>query len=95
MDSDNYAERAKAFTSDMIGLQEILRGANLAAGIPGLIIFDFPYCGLTEVSREDNSGNIDLVFNWEAYNPKGSYNYNDPVRVYFLSTDADAYVPEE
>lgn len=95
MDSDSFAERGKLFTSSMLGVQLIFKGATLAPGIPGLLILDFPYCGLTEASREDNGGNLDITFNWEAYSPKGANNYSDPATVYLLTTDSAAYIPEE
>lgn len=83
--TDIYAHRADVFNDVKVALSLHFKTiANLATGIPGLLLLEMPNIQLSTYEETDRDGKIDASINWRAFNPDGAY---DPAfRITMLST---------
>ncbi len=93
LDSVNILNRPGLFTGAQFGISGYFKGkliTTAAINIPELVLFEIPYCRLSNWEWPENSGLIDAGMPFKAFKPKGTI-YNDPFTLTILTTDAAVY----
>lgn len=90
LDSVSELLRPTVFSTDVVSIFVKYKGALIGSSLYETAYIELPYCGLEETSFENNSGIIDIGFNYEAFNPRGT-NYDDPISIHILNQDSAEY----
>lgn len=93
LDSATYALKDSVIDNDRYALSFYFYGQVIADAVREFLLVELPYVLLSDASDADNSGIIDVGFDFKAVNPPGSYNYDDALTVHMVTTDSASYTP--
>ncbi|OPL13128.1 MAG: hypothetical protein AVO39_10930 [delta proteobacterium MLS_D] len=93
LDSATYALKDGVIDNDRYALSFYFYGQVIADAVREFLLVEMPYVLLSNADDSDNSGIIDVSFDFKAVNPPGSYNYDDALTVYMVTTDDGTYTP--
>ena len=91
LDATTYALKDDVIDNTQYALSVYFYGSVIASSVREFMLFELPYVLLSTDDESDNSGIIDIGFDYKAINPPGSYNYDDALTVSLVTTDSAAY----